>query len=192
MNATQPEQPDLAQGLVADPAVVLSDVPESQKFGARVKGALKSGPIRFILGLAVILTVVAVIAFSKIDDSRHTGTANVPRPPEMTGAPGGRAWVYPFGAGNALAGIYGIRIHPDTALDELRLPLTPLKIDVSRQASSRCSSCSPRPSTLPRTAGPPTARRRTTASATSAPRPCGPAPPAAPARRCARCSSSTP
>ncbi len=33
-------------------------------------------------------------------------------------APGGRAWIYPFGAGNSLAGIYGIRIHPDTALDE--------------------------------------------------------------------------
>jgi flavin-dependent dehydrogenase len=33
-------------------------------------------------------------------------------------APGGRAWVYPLGGKSALAGIYGVRIHPDTALDE--------------------------------------------------------------------------
>jgi len=33
-------------------------------------------------------------------------------------APGGHAWVYPAGKGFAFAGISGIRIHPDIALDE--------------------------------------------------------------------------
>jgi digeranylgeranylglycerophospholipid reductase len=33
-------------------------------------------------------------------------------------APGGHAWIYPMGKGFAMAGIYGVRIHPDLALDE--------------------------------------------------------------------------
>lgn len=33
-------------------------------------------------------------------------------------APGGHAWIYPMGKGFAMAGINGIRIHPDLALDE--------------------------------------------------------------------------
>ncbi len=33
-------------------------------------------------------------------------------------APGGYAWIYPLGKGFAMAGIQGVRIHPDTALDE--------------------------------------------------------------------------
>jgi digeranylgeranylglycerophospholipid reductase len=40
-------------------------------------------------------------------------------------APSGRAWVYPFGEKLALAGIYGVRIHPDTALDEFLGKMAP-------------------------------------------------------------------
>jgi digeranylgeranylglycerophospholipid reductase len=33
-------------------------------------------------------------------------------------APGGHAWIYPMGRGFAMVGIYGVRVHPDLALDE--------------------------------------------------------------------------
>jgi digeranylgeranylglycerophospholipid reductase len=33
-------------------------------------------------------------------------------------APGGHAWIYPMGKGFTMAGIYGVRVHPDLALDE--------------------------------------------------------------------------
>lgn len=33
-------------------------------------------------------------------------------------APGGHAWIYPMGKGFVMAGIYGVRVHPDLALDE--------------------------------------------------------------------------
>jgi len=48
-------------------------------------------------------------------------------------APGGHAWIYPMGEGFAMAGIYGIRVHPDLALDEF----------IGKQALPRLASAVP-------------------------------------------------
>lgn len=57
-------------------------------------------------------------------------------------APRGRAWIYPFEDRMAVAGIYGVRIHPDTALDEFIGKVSPKSLEKASPVSATRSQVS--------------------------------------------------